>query len=460
MSHAHARALILAGAVLALAGTSHGSIIGSALIREADLLPGRPDLTISSIGNSAVNTIDGWAFSINTQDDALDTFSIIWGDADGVGPGGILQQEATIGDLRQTAFESFHGLADDGSVAYSASGEYVSSGDTFDSVWVGNTKVTARPDAVPTLPGRFTTFASRPNITADGTPVWVGGVTDTQGSSATQTRVLYSGFGMDVVLKGGDFVPGVSDPMTMTSGIDFDFRFSRGGTNYITPIDVDAPSSTDGVMVVNGQGLVLDGTLVREGNPIPASISPIAESWDNFDFTGVNEAGDTFFTGDTDGPTATDEFVAKNGQLVQREGDAVTTPLGPGVISGAIEGGYMNEGGDWAVVWDADVGGDNLEMAMANGEVFAIEGQAVDWNGDGIVDAGDGGAIIDNFTGISSLTVGERDGLGRFDVYVTIDVRFPTGDVLEGGFVFTVPSPGAAGLLAVAAAGLAGRRRR
>jgi hypothetical protein len=90
-------------------------------------------------------------------------------------------------------------------------------------------------------------------------------------------------------------------------------------------------------------------------------------------------------------------------------------------IAGAMEGGYLNADGDYAVVWDVEDPEGDLEALIVNGQVVAVEGDPVDLDGDGVAEEG---TRIDNFTGISSLTLGDRHA-GMIDAYVTIDVEIP-----------------------------------
>lgn len=135
----------------------------------------------------------------------------------------------------------------------------------------------------------------------------------------------------------------------------------------------------------------------REGTLVPVSVGRDgAENWDNFDFSGISEAGNYFVTGDTDGNTARDEFVFMNDNIILREGEQVSGLT----LDGAIEGGSMNENGDWAIIWDVEQGGDNLEALIVNGEFLLLENDLADWNGDGTIDVADDGFAITNFTGI------------------------------------------------------------
>jgi len=406
-------ALFVIGSTVALAQTA------VPLLREDDPLPGAPGETVSSINNPVVNHAGGFALTVNTTGSGT-TLSHIWGDALG-GPGTVIITEGTYGNLQQTSFESFHGFSDAGDPAYSASSTDLATGTTgLDGVWVGPVKILNEEDPVATLAGQFSTFNSRPGITADGIPHWVGGISTVQGGSS-QNRVLFFSAGLTPVLMGGDFIGGVSEPIdTSSSNIDFDYRFSAFGASYITPVLVDSSSTDDGVLVIDGNGAMFGGSIVREASPVPASIGGLpGENWDNFDFVGITEAGQNFLTGDTDATTANDEYVAVNGEIILREGDLVETVSGLVPLSGSIEGGYMNDDGDWAVIWDVEDPAGNIEVLIFNGEVLLRETDEVDLNGDGNPDPG---ATLANFTGISALSVGDRGPGGLVSIYFTADI--------------------------------------
>jgi hypothetical protein len=407
----------------------------SALVREDDALPGAPGETVSSINNPVVNHVGGYALTVNTSGSGT-TLSHIWGNAGG-GPGTVIITEGIIGDLEQTSFESFHGFSDAGVPAYSALSTSLITGTTgLDGAWLGMTPVLNEEDPVPTLPGQFSTFNSRVAVTADGIPYWVGGISDTQGGS-TQNRVLFFSTGLTPVLMSGDTIPGVAEPII---NIDFDYRYSEFGTNYLTQVTVDSSTTDDGLMVINGNALLIDGTIVRENFPVPASAGGLpGELWDNFDRFSVTEFGDYFITGDTNAATGEDEFVLLSGQIILREGDMVDSPMGPLVVSGSIEGGYMNEDLDWAVTWDVNAPTGNVEALILNGEVILMEGDAVDLDGDGVVEPN---SILADFTGTTSLVVGDRQGGGGYDIYFTADIdtegTSSSSDDTEGMFRISI----------------------
>lgn len=405
--------------------------VASALMRAGDPLPAAgAGHSVTTLNNTAVNHVGGFAVSLNSSD-GVTTLSHIWGHATG-GAGAIMRTETTVGTFVQDSFESFYGMSDAGVLAYSSSG--TNNGTPgIDSVWVDDIAVAVEETPVVALPGQFWSFGSRPSLSADGVPHWIGGITATQGGS-TENRVLATTMGGTIVLMGGDTPTGLPSPIDVgASNLSFDYRFSGLSNHYIIEVVMNTGnSSTDGAVVIDDAGLVLDSVLVQEGNGIPASVGGLAgENWDNFDFMGITENGDWFFSGDSDGASATDEMIVKNGVILVREGDI----LDGETLSGSIEGASMNEDGDVGFIWD--VQGGTLEALYLNERLILTEGDEIDWTGDGVVDTG---YQLDNFTGTSVLTIGDRDGSDDVDVFFTADVLDPAGAQLEGFFRVSVTS--------------------
>jgi hypothetical protein len=228
-----------------------------ALLREDDVL--FPGETVSSLNNTAVNHVGGYACSLSSTGSGT-TISRIWGEPSG-GMGMLMRSEMTIGVFQQTSFESFYGMGDAGELGYGTTSTNIDSGETgLDGVWLDDLAVLHEEDPVPSLPGMWSNFNSRPTSTGDGTLVWVGGFADDPDAS-TQNRALFSGLGASVLIMGGDFLPGIAEPIKMSSSnIDFDFRVSRFGTNWIDQVLVDTGSSSnDGVMVINGVPIMSGG---------------------------------------------------------------------------------------------------------------------------------------------------------------------------------------------------------
>jgi len=436
-------AALIAGATLVVAGLAGPAAgqVASALLQEDAPVPGKPGLTVGSISQAAVNGVGGYAFLMNSSGEK-GTLSHVFGSVTGEAPA-VLRTEGIFGDLEQTSFEGFFGFADNGDAGYSPSCTDLDTGETgLDCAFIGDVAALVEGELIATIDGQFSTFNSRVGATRDGRPYWIGGYTDEKGGS-TQNRALFLGTELTPLLQGGDAVGGVAEPIEVGGSLDFDVRLSEMGTSYLLPVNLDATPGNDTIIVLGGDALTAGGSVVREGEPIPTSVGGmLGENWDNFDFMGITEAGDVFFTGDSDADSAVDEFVFQNGSIVLREGTVVDAPGGGTVtIDGAIEGGYQNAGGDWAVIWDVeDDGGTNVEALLVNGTLILTEGMAVDWDGDGVIDED---AIVDGFTGISTLALSDRDGDGVVRAYFTADVSVGGADELEGAFCLAIDLDGA-----------------
>ncbi len=436
------RRALSAAAIALLAGSAANAQVASALIREGDALGGS---TVSSVSGLSTNYSQGWAAIVNRADG----IATVFGDFAG-GNGAIIRTEGTFGPLVQTSYESFFRIGNS-DVGYSSSGTGGPAG-AFDSVWVNDTPIAVEGDPVASLPGQFWVFASRPGVTANGTPYWVGGYGATQGGS-TQNRGLFYGASATPLLLGGQAVPGLSTPL-VTSSFPFDYRVSANGTNYITPVTLSGATATNEGVVINGSAAIAGGSSVQKGTIVPvASGGNGVETYENVDFVGINEAGDWMITGDTNAAVAGDEYIMKNGTILHREGQLLP---GGGTIGGAIDMGFMNESGDWAVIWDVDT----KESLIFNSMRILSVGENVDLTGDGIPEAN---SILSDFTGIATLFLSDRSG-NFVDIYFTADVDVNgtttlTDDINAAWRIrVEIPAPGVAGIMGLA--GLAALRRR
>ncbi len=433
-----ASALAACGLFVSVAAAQTPTVV----IREGDVI-GAPPLTITSINNPDVNQIDGAGVGLSTSD-GVTAISVFWGNASAppTSGGTILRQEQLgISGYDQTGFESFWGLADSGAISYGPTTNLLAPPMTtgLDSVWVDATPVASEDDPFLPEPGNVYRFNSRPNIIkSTGEPVWIAGVDNAGGTD--QGYRLMRGLSPVVVMAAGQTLPPPFGTI-INSGLDFDFRYSALGSHYVLTAD-SSSSSTLGVY------LVLDGALAQTSSATfigQTELVPVAsggngtEAWQNFDSLGVNEAGDFMFTGDTNAAT-NDEVIVFNGDIIQREGDVVMDLNGmPHTLIADIDFAFMNESGDIACVWDADVSSN--EILMVNGLILLSEGDEVDWDGDGIHDAGHV-VSTNGFTGLSAIVIGPRVGnIAR--VYVVADIDVPGVGVLEGLICIEAPVGGA-----------------
>jgi hypothetical protein len=304
--------------------------------------------------------------------------------------------------------ESTMGIDDGGGFIFSPSID----GD--DGVWSQNGQVAVEGTQAPGFPGGTnSTFHSRPTMIPPGAAYWVAGFDDT-GGTTTQGRMLYTSSdatagNTTVVLRSDDLVGGTA--IDRPSGIDFDYDFSNDGSHHVSVLLLDTGSTTnDGIVYVDGTNVAQETGASGDG-----------DNWDNFDAVAINDSGDYLFSGDTDGATASDEFIAYNGSIALREGDLVDgVTLGSSVLFLA-----MNNRGAAIHAWT----GESLFYAcdasdLAGTSVHLLTtGASVDLDDDGVSDA----TVTDfNTSGIIGPTGGLDPG-GR--VYLEVDLDYGGGDV-------------------------------
>ncbi|MEO0650059.1 MAG: hypothetical protein AAFZ65_05225, partial [Planctomycetota bacterium] len=208
---------------------------------------------------------------------------------------------------------------------------------------------------------------------------------------------LFRGVGATPVLISGDQIATFPAPIQNGSSVDFDSRFSYGGSQLIAPVDLEGLGASEDIyMTLNSGPLTIGGLQVREDGPLPAALQVEPEErWDNFDFFAILDDGTYFFNGDTTASVDRDEFVIRDQEIILREGDSAGGDL---VFSGSIESLTANRQGDLAFVWDVT---DGTEEALAfNGRVLTKANDRTDLDGDGIEDA-----TLVGFVGINSLAM-------------------------------------------------------
>lgn len=174
--------------------------------------------------------------------------------------------------------------------------------------------------------GAVYSFHGGASMTADGAIYWVAGI-DLNGDGFSDNRGFYrtpdgTAASIELLLAGGDAV----DAFTLdndASGIDFSYQVSEDGVHRIHVLNMEGPTGTDGFVWVD------DVLVAREGDPTGSG-----DAWQAFDLVATNASGNYLFTGNTNGPFAGDEFVAYNGGIVVREGEAVAgvTLSGPAAL--------------------------------------------------------------------------------------------------------------------------------
>ncbi|MBM3316577.1 MAG: hypothetical protein FJY75_01865 [Candidatus Eisenbacteria bacterium] len=307
-----------------------------------------------------------------------------------------------------TGGESTMGVSDTGGFIYSPA---VGGND---AVYTHGGTLLKKTDPVPCLPGLYSSFNSRPTMLPNAIAHWVGG-TATTPTGSTSNRHLFRAVDptdpetIERLLGGGDVIEGKT---VKTTASNFNYWISDNGLHHIHILDMDVAASEN-------EHVYLDGVFIaQEGQPTGQG-----DHWSSFDIVGVNDAGDYIFTGDTDGPTTTDEFVAFNGKIVVREGDTldgVTIPAGA-----ALRAASINNVGDVLHMWGSSANeylffGPGARLAQS--VCLLATGDSLDVDGDQVADF-----VVTDFN--ASTTIGP--GLDLADGRMTHQATDPTRAYLD-----------------------------
>ena len=294
---------------------------------------------------------------------------------------------------------------------------YSPSIDGFDGVWTHLGELARDESQAPGFPaGVNSTFHSRPTMIPTGQAFWVAGFNET-GGTATEGRVMYTSTDatpatITPLLKSGDMVGGF--PISSgSSGIMFDYDFSDDGSHYLQELDLDTGSTATDAAVY------LDGVIVaQEGSPTGAG-----DNWANWDEYGVNNDGHYLFSGDTDGVTTSDEFIAYDGTIVVREGDVIAgIPL---ATSATVTGLAINNLGHAVHAWNTADGEylffacDAANLATSSQLVLSV-GDDLDLDGNGTADA----VLTDINSPLHMFTLDES---GTF--FFNVDIDYGAGAI-------------------------------
>jgi hypothetical protein len=409
--------------LVASAGTASAQVSGTAVALEGDTVDGS---TIASLGPGRTNG-DGQTGVLAALADGRRAILV---------DGALIFKSDDVLSNALTGGETTWGFGNNGRFIYSPSVD----GD--DAVWGEAGLIAIENVQAPDFaPGINSTFHSRPRMTDDGTAYWVSGFNDGAGGTSSLGRMLYkrdAGTGaITTVLRAGDIIDGVE--VAAFGGIDFDYEFSANNANSIIGFNDANTGSTanDTVLAVNNV------IVAREGDA-----NGTGDNWDNFNDVSINNAGNYVFSGDTDGATATDAFIAYNGNIVVREGDTVDNVT----LSGPFDNVQINDNNEAAFITDGD-GAETLFYAadaadIASAMILLAVGDTVDLGADGVF-------TLDDFNATNTGDIAFRE-----DGFITVEVDLidAAGANIEGVITIAVPTPGSAGVLALA--GLAASRRR
>ena len=417
-------ALLLALILATLTATPVGAAVVDATLvaQEGDVPPGGDGDPVSSL-NAPFSTGSGAVGFTGALDTGGATDHFVWVDT------GVVWRNSDEVGFDLTGAEGTMGISNAGGFIYSPS----VSGD--DGVWTHNGLLAVEGEAAPGYPDpATTTFHSRPTMVSNGTAYWIAGIA-LDGGGGTDGRALYSDSdaapgGASVVLSFGDVIDGL--PIQDGSGVDFDYQLSDNGHHIHVLLLETGDVLDDGHVYVDG------ATVAQENLPTGTA----TDNWDNFDNVSINDSGDYLFSGDTDGDSGSDEFIAYNGSIVVREGDTLD-----GVslaTSASLQALSINNLGHAAFTWNYSDGETLFFACQASdipGTAVAVLslGDEVDFDGDGSGEA----TVTDlNASGVvgPGLSLAED---GR--LHVEVDLDYGDGD-LEAILALDLPSCGDDGI--------------
>ncbi|MBI5866310.1 MAG: hypothetical protein HZB38_17705 [Planctomycetes bacterium] len=352
--HRFAASVLVLGAISA---PSFGQIPASIVARVGDPLDGS---TISTLNSPFTNSLGQVGFVAALADASRS----IW-----VGGGSVFNSSSALPDVL-TGGESTMGISDAAGFIYSPSFN------GNDAVYTHLGLLLADGDPAPGMPGMFSSFNSRPTMTPGGDANWIAGWATTPGG-ASVGRMFYTAAGANpasttIIIKTGDIVDGFP---VGTSGVGFGYDVSQDNRHRIIALTLSTGSTTNDVCIW------VDGTVVaRESLPTGQG-----DNWQTFSSMGINNNGNHVITGDTDGATATDAFVAYDGVIVLREGTVVDGVT----LSGTCRWISIDNNNKVAFVHDSSAGetlfyGDAADLA--NAIVVAHVGDSLDTDGDNVGD--------------------------------------------------------------------------
>ncbi len=387
----------LAALPLLVEPTAHAIVVpGQAVVREGDQPPGAP-AAIDSINAPFVEPGGVLAFRgtlVGGEGFLYRDGQILW-----------LNSDDPVDTL--TGGEAAMGTSAMGGFIYSPNWN------TDDSVYTHLGLLAVEDTQAPDQPmGTNSTFHSRPAMTATGQAWWVSGI-NASGGTSTENRVLLRSptatfADTVVVLQGGDMIGGFT--VNAGSGIDFDFMASQDDQHLISVLAMDTGDFT------NDGFLYVDGALVAR----EADANGTGDNWDNFDIVAITNTGNYAFTGDTDGNTQTDEFVAYNGQIVAREGDVMGGI--PVATSASLRFMALSDSGIMAHAWGYAGGNETVffscnpaDLANTSTALLTTDDE-LDTDNDGV---GDGLFVVD-FNAAS--TTGGRAMADNGAIYLDVDI--------------------------------------
>ncbi|MCP3920292.1 MAG: hypothetical protein GY711_32600 [bacterium] len=374
------------------------------VLAEGELLPGWPtNEVLVDVGIADTNRVGGFAFGVRVAFLGQPLSHALYGSLGGE-PERILRVPQTLAGLTQLTVGLGVTLDDAGRLAYTS---FVDGGRR--AYWLEDQPLAIEDDPSPAGPAWDDLLGLR--MTESG-GIHVNGLTNNE-----QLGRVFAGLPFVQTYQGGDAVPDLPDVLHPA----FFFSEARHAPDDNHAMHLFAMDNQSGLALVrDGAGVVVDGELIGSDRPIPVSMGGLpGEHWDTISRLRINSAGKSLFAGFTDaGPFERDVAVVDD-RIVLRSGDTIEGET----LTSILRAAAMNESGDIVLFWGVQPG-NVLPIGILNGRILFRRGDPVDFDGDGLPDAGYSIGNPD-----SSVELSERDALGNVTVYANTRLETPNGTV-------------------------------
>jgi len=198
--------------------------------------------------------------------------------------------------------------------------------------------------------------------------------TNTDGpTTSDEYGLLTTGGTTTVAAREGDAIPAtILAAATWGATIESPVIASDGRVGLVSDLIGGVPTTEDEILVLGNQ------LLAQEGVTIPTGQLG-TEAWENFDLDDfwIDAGGNSYLIqGDLAGDTTTDNVVVVNGQVVVQEGSILAGSGFPNPVDASgIVGVHMDPGGNWFVRGNNDLS--ELDWIYSNGVVLAKRGDPI-----------------------------------------------------------------------------------